>query len=474
MADALWTPDAIVEAIAGDMQGSVTRPMDGVSIDSRSVASGDVFFAIKGDRLDGHEYVIAAFDAGAALAVVSDADEAMSKAGPLMVVDDTLRALEQLGAAARRRCRARVVAITGSVGKTSSKEAMRLCLAGQGKVHASAASYNNHWGVPLTLSRLPADADFGIFEVGMNHPGEIVPLTQMIQPHVAVITTVEAVHIGAFASVEEIADAKAEVFQGVQAGGTAVLNMDNAHFDRLSAAARAAGIDKIISFGTHERADARLTNLSLRDDGSCVMALIDGQDITYKLGAPGQHLVLNSLAVLAAVTALGGDLALAALALADVRPAKGRGARCELVVNGGNLTLIDESYNANPASMRAALALLGMAKPGRGGRRIAVLGDMLELGAQSATLHADLLDSVVGADTDMVFACGEGMAALWDGLEERRRGQLATASDGLEVALLETVRSGDVIMVKGSLGSRMGRLVDALRNRYKVAKPPQN
>ncbi len=466
----LWTADEFLAAVSGDLTGSFTADANGVSIDSRSLEPGDIFFAILGDRLDGHHYVRTALEAGASIAVVSRVDDDMLAAGPVLVVDDTLKAMEQLAHAARARFKGQAVAVTGSVGKTSSKEALKHCLSRQGKTHAATASFNNHWGVPLTLSRLPRDAVYGVFEVGMNHPGEITPLTKMIIPHVAIITTIEAVHIGAFSSVEEIADAKAEIFAGVAPGGVAILNADNPHFSRLKAAAESSGIGQIVSFGTQEACNSRLLDIALHNECSCITANICGHELTYRLGMPGRHMAINSLAVLAAIELLGADLAMAALALAEMSPAKGRGARLELSMSNGTATLIDESYNANPASMRAALALLGLSSPGRGGRRIAVMGDMLELGPTSIDLHAKLADDVALAQTDLVFACGDHMKALWDCLPLERQGAYAVSSDKLEAGLLAAVRSGDVIMVKGSLGSRMGPLVEALCKRYPEAE----
>ena len=282
-----------------------------------------------------------------------------------------------------------MIGVTGSVGKTGTKEALRLALARSGETHASVASYNNHWGVPLSLARCPASARYAVFEMGMNHAGEIEPLTRLVRPHVAIVTTVEPVHLEFFGSVEAIADAKAEIFRGLEPGGAAVINRDNPQFARLAARAKSAGVERIVSFGEHAKADARLIKCALHPDCSTVQARILGTDVTYKLGAPGRHVVLNSLAVLAAASLAGADLALAALALADLKPPSGgRGARITLDLPGGTALLIDESYNANPASMRAALALLGQAPMGPRGRRIAVLGDMLELGRAARTCIA--------------------------------------------------------------------------------------
>ena len=367
-----------------------------------------------------------------------------------------------LGRAARARTRATIIAVTGSVGKTGTKEALRLCLKVKGRPtprwHPTIIT-----GVfPLTLARMPGDTRYGIFEVGMNHPGEITPLSRMIQPHVAIVTTVQPVHLEAFSSVDAIADAKAEIFAGLEPDGGAVLNRDNAHFKRLRDAAEQQGAGRVVSFGEHEDADVRLLDVVLAETYSTVTASIEGTVMTYKLGAPGRHLVMNSLGVLAVVNVIGGDLALAGLSLAQVSPPKGRGARLSLEVPGGIATVIDESYNANPASMRAALELLGMSEPGKGGRRIAVLGDMLELGDDGPGLHAELAQAADDAGADIVYACGPNMAHLWEALAQTRRGIYAQVSEGLEDVLLDTVQAGDVIMIKGSLGSRMGPLVEAL------------
>ncbi len=464
MSGPLWTREDFVTAMAGTAGKDVPGVMTGISIDSRTLQPGDAYFAIQGLVHDGHEFVGAALAAGASCAVVRDDYEGD---GALVRVTDPLRALEALARAARVRSTARIAAITGSVGKTSSKEALRLALEANGLTHASEKSYNNQWGVPLSLARLPAESRFAVFEIGMNHPGEIEPLVQLVRPHVVLITTVEPVHMEFFDSEEAIAAAKAEIFTGLEAGGVAVLNRDNRHFADLAAAARRAGAGQVIGFGETAEADMRLKNCALYDDGSCVAVSCDGMDRLYRLGAPGRHLVMNSLGVLAAAAALGADDRLAAMALADTRPPKGRGARVTLMVNGGKASLIDESYNANPASMRAALALLGSARTGVGGRRIAVLGDMLELGESSRVLHEGLLGPLQQANCDLVFACGPFMQSLWTILPEGMRGGYAASSAGLEREVLAALRAGDVVMVKGSLGSRMGPLVAALKKRFK-------
>jgi UDP-N-acetylmuramoyl-tripeptide--D-alanyl-D-alanine ligase len=472
VAEALWTADELVAATGGKLHGQVTQDLGGVSIDSRSFFPGDIFVAIKGDKHDGHEFATGALKAGAGLAMVSRVTDAMKAAGPLLqVADDPLRGLENAGRAARARSQAQVIAVTGSVGKTSAKEMLRAALSTSGLTHASAASFNNHWGVPLTLARMPREAAFGVFEIGMNHAGEITPLVAMVKPHVAIVTAIAASHLGHFSSLDGIADAKAEIFSGVVTGGHAVISRDTPYFERLSAAARAQGIGSIVSFGRHVEADVRMGRLALHEDCCCVTADVLGESVIYKLGLPGEHMALNSLAVLAAAKLAGADLARAALALSAARPAKGRGVRERLRAAGGEILLIDESYNANPASVGAALALLGSAKPGKGGRRIAVLGDMLELGAHGPALHAGLCEALDAARADLLYAAGPLMANLWERVPVERRGAYATASDGIRDAVLANLRAGDVVMVKGSLGSRMGPVAEAIRVAYPT--PPK-
>jgi len=463
----LWTVEAMAQAMRAQSAGALPAGISGISIDSRSIAPGEAFFAITGDNRDGHDFVAAALAAGAALAVVAaDRRAAFPAAAPLLVVDDVLAALRDLAQAARARSQAKFIGVTGSVGKTSTKEALRLALATDGETHASVASYNNHWGVPLSLARCPRTARYAVLEIGMNHAGEIAALVPLARPHVAIITTIEPVHLEYFASIEAIADAKAEIFRGLEPPGVAVLSRDNPQFARLADHARAAGAGRIVSFGEHRQADARLIKLSLHPDCSTVAARILGTELTYKLGAPGRHLVQNSLAVLLAASLADADLALAALALAQLQPAAGRGSRIPLDLPGGAALLIDESYNANPASMRAALALLGQAQPGPSGRRIAVLGDMLELGPRGAELHCQLLESLIAGGVDLLFCCGALMRSLWEALPFERRGGYAETSALLEPQVLAAVRPGDIVMVKGSLGSGMGRIVKALGSRY--------
>jgi UDP-N-acetylmuramoyl-tripeptide--D-alanyl-D-alanine ligase len=464
---ALWALDAMASAMQARRQGPLPASIGGISIDSRTLGSGDAFFAIAGDNRDGHDFVDAALQAGAGLAVVSAAKrDAFAVDAPLLVVDDVLEGLRDLARAARARFAGKVIAVTGSVGKTSTKEALRLVLSRQGKTHASAASYNNHWGVPLSLSRCPADANFAVFELGMNHAGEIGPLSRLVQPDIAIITTIAPVHIEFFESIHGISDAKAEIFEGLVENGVAILNRDNEQYNRLCDRALDARVSRVVGFGEESGADARLIKCMLQADTSTVQANILGDDVTYKLGAPGKHLVMNSLAVLAAAKIAGADLAVSALALSELQPASGRGTRIRLDMPGGHALLIDESYNANPVSMVAALALLGQAEPGSSGRRIAVLGDMLELGERSAELHAGLAQPIVDHGVDLVFCAGPGMRNLWEALPSNRRGGYANDSGALEPRVLEAVSSGDVIMIKGSNGSRMTPIVKALQRRF--------
>jgi UDP-N-acetylmuramoyl-tripeptide--D-alanyl-D-alanine ligase len=467
MAEALWTVDELLKATGGKLHGTVSKPLTAVSIDSRAVKEGDVFIAIKGERHDGHDFVANALKAGAGLGVVSRVTPEMTAQGPVLeVAEDPLKGLINMGLAARARCHGQIVAVTGSVGKTSTKEMLRVALSASGETHASAASFNNHWGVPLTLARMPRETAFGVFEVGMNHAGEITPLVGMVQPHVGIITTIAASHLGNFDSLDGIADAKAEIFTGVVQGGHAVISRDTPYFERLAAAAKACGITDIVSFGKHPDSDVRMEQVALHADCCCVTASVFGETVIYKLGLPGEHMAVNSLCVLAAAKLMGADLARAALALAGAAPAKGRGVRERLRMNGGELMLIDESYNANPASVGAALALLGASQPGWRGRRIAVLGDMLELGPQGPELHAGLLEPMDAAKVDVLYAAGPLMANLWDRVPGERRGAYAATSEALRDALLAGLRPGDVVMIKGSLGSRMGPLVEAIRAAY--------
>lgn len=463
----LWTVDAMAAAMGAVRNGVLPAFVTGISIDSRTVTKGEAYFAIKGDVHDGHDFVEAAIGNGAALAVIAESQRSKFADNlPLLIVPDVLEGLIDLARASRARSKAKVLAVTGSVGKTSTKEALRTMLAAQGETHASVASFNNHWGVPLSLARCPASAVYAIFEIGMNHAGEIEPLVKMVRPHVAVVTTVEPVHLEFFSGIEAIADAKAEIFTGVEPDGAVVINRDNSQFARLERRAREAGIERIVSFGADEQADARLIDVSLHASCSAVRADILGHEVTYKVAVPGRHMAMNSLAILTAASLIGADLALAALALSHIQPAAGRGVRHQLGLTSGSALLIDESYNANPASMAAALNVLGRAEVGSRGRRIAVLGDMLELGVTGPDLHRGLAASVVENKIDAVFCCGPLMRHLWDALPAAKKGGYAENSAALAPQVVAAVGTGDVIVVKGSLGSRMKAIVTALEKRF--------
>jgi UDP-N-acetylmuramoyl-tripeptide--D-alanyl-D-alanine ligase len=468
VAEPLWTLGEILAATRGASLGAVGAPVGGFSIDTRNLGRGEGFVAIRGPNRDGHAFVAAALGQGAACAMV-DGTFPPGDEERLVRVGDTLEALNDLGRAARARARdTTVIAVTGSAGKTGTKEALKLALQPSGSVHASAKSFNNHWGVPLSLANMPKAVRFGVFEIGMNHAGEIETLTRLAKPHIAIVTTVAPVHLGFFRSVEEIADAKAEIFRGLEPGGTAIINHDNPYYERLKVHAVEHGA-KIVSFGEAPHAEVRLLGVELRPDGSDVTADILGETIRYRLGAPGRHLVQNSLAVLAAVKCAGADLALAAAALSGLHAQAGRGARTLIDAEGGRMVIIDESYNANPASMRAALATLGLTPRQEFGRRVAVLGDMLELGPEGVKLHQDLAEFIDGAGVDVVFACGELMNSLFEALPASRRGAYAKTAEELAPKLLGAVGPGDAIMVKGSLGSRMAPLVEALKRRFGAA-----
>lgn len=453
-AEPLWTAAEAREALglpAGDGWEA-----SGVAIDSRAVRPGDLFVAIVGDRLDGHAYVADAFAAGAVAAVVHRQPDGVQADDPrLLTTDDTLAGLRALADAARNRASALIVAVTGSVGKTGTKEMLRLAFGALGSCHASEGNLNNHWGAPLSLARMPRDVAFAVFELGMNHAGEISDLTAQVRPHVAIITRIAAAHTEFFDSIEGIADAKAEIFEGLTTSGVAILNADDPLTERMAPKAAA---HPIVRFGEAEEADVRLTGLELGEDGVAVEAQIDGESLRWRLGAPGRHWAQNSLAVIAAVKVLGGDLDAAAAALGAVRPPAGRGERRQ--VNG--FQLIDESYNASPAAVVAAFDTLALAKPLNGGRRVVMLGDMLELGDRSASDHADLAKAFVAAGLDIAHAAGPNARHFLNALPGASRGQWAETADDLAADAETLVGSGDVVLVKGSLGMGMAKVVRAL------------
>ncbi|SEM12099.1 UDP-N-acetylmuramoyl-tripeptide--D-alanyl-D-alanine ligase [Roseovarius azorensis] len=472
----LWSAQEAAVATGGritaDWQAS------GVSIDTRTLRPGDLFVALSAAR-DGHEFVVQALARGAAAAMVSRIPEGVQPDAPLLIVEDVQAGLEALGRAGRARARAQVVAVTGSVGKTSTKEMLRDVLAHQGRSHAAEASYNNHWGVPLTLARMPADAEFAVIEIGMNHPGEIAPLARMARPHVALITTVAAAHLEAFENIEGIAREKACIFEGLEPGGVAVINADLEVTPILRAAAeRLAG--RVISFGAAPGAHHRLMKVELHERATVGHARAWRTPLVYKVGVPGRHFALNALAVLAVVRVLELDRAVAMADLAGWSPPAGRGTREELVLDlandGISIDLIDDAFNANPASMAAALEVLAAARPRDGvgrvsrGRRIAILGDMLELGVREQALHAELATLPEIAAIDEIHCVGSRMRALWEVLPEVRRGRWAETPEALAEQAHRLIDAGDVVLVKGSKGSRVSLVVEALRRAARSAE----
>lgn len=467
----LWTKEEIKNALQGEIIGELPDDINGVSIDSRTVNPNEIFFCIKGDKFDGHDFAQKAVQVGATLLVVAKSKKAdlASLSVPMIAVDDVLQALGQLGGAARARSKAKIIAVTGSVGKTTTKEALRHCLSEIGKVHANPASFNNHWGVPLTLARMPVDTNYGIFEIGMNHPDEIRPLVKMVRPHIAIITKIAPVHLGFFSSLEKIADAKAEIFEGVVDNGTALLNADDAFFPYLADKAKQCGIKHIRSFGEADFADYRLEKLHMQTDCSCMTVKIGHEDAMVKVAAPGRHIVQDCLAVLAACDCVGADMAHIVIAMANFTAENGRGARYQLSLPArGTFTLIDESYNANPASMRAALELLRNAKVGPRGRRIAVLGDMLELGQYSEKLHCELAEPVFASGANPVYLIGDEIKPLKTILSQKLKVYWEKRVDEIIPHLLHDINDGDVIMVKSSNSIRSSLVVSALLERYKT------
>ena len=440
---ALWTAAALQAATNG--ASATSFDATGVSIDSRTIQPGDLFVALQGDT-DGHAFVADALARGAAGAMVHRTDGLPANV-PLLVVDDTLAGLQALGRAGRARFGGKMIAITGSVGKTTTKEMLRTALACFGSTHAAEASYNNHWGLPLTLARLPADAAFCVTEIGMNHAGEIAPLAKLAAPHLAIVTAVASTHIGHLGSLEAIADEKAAILQGLQPGGIAILPGDSPFFDRLAKAAPG----RVFTFGSTDGLDARL--LQVDPMRACVFR----RNVAVSLAAPGAHMAANAVAALAACAAMGLDPDRAAEALAAFRPIAGRG--LQRPIRGGDILLLDESYNASSASVRAALGVLA-ALPGR---RVAVLGDMLELGKFGPSEHA-ALTADVAASADLLYACGPLMRHLYDGVPDHARGAHRQDSAALAPVVAAAIRPGDAVLVKGSLGTRMRLVVTALES----------
>lgn len=465
----LWTAAEAAAATGG--QATCDWAATGVSIDTRSLQPGDLFVALK-DIRDGHDFVAQALQKGAAAALVSRRPEGVAADAPLLVVDDVLAALTRLGVAGRARSRARVVGVTGSVGKTSTKEMLRTVLSGQGKVHAAEASYNNHWGVPLTLARLPADTDFAVIEIGMNHPGEIAPLARLARPHVALITIVAPAHLEAFASIEGIAQEKAAILDGLEPGGTAVLPADLEVTPILTAKAAAAVGARLLTFGAAVAADFRLTSARISDDTTICQATRHGAAFLFKVATPGRHFALNALGALAVAEALGCDPTLAALDIGRWQPPAGRGTRERIVLDALDETgfdLIDDAFNANPTSLVASLDVLIAARPENGvgrvvqGRRIAILGDMLELGPDEVAMHRAIARHPGLEAVAQIHCVGSRMRSLWLDLPRAQRGEWVETAAELCPRARHLVDAGDIVLVKGSKGSKVSLVVDALR-----------
>jgi UDP-N-acetylmuramoyl-tripeptide--D-alanyl-D-alanine ligase len=456
----LWTSQ---DAEAATL-GTAAEPFEvtGLSIDTRTLKPGDLFVALKGDARDGHAFVKDALAAQAGAALVQRAMTDLPANAPLLTVANTQRGLEDLARASRARTHAQIVAVTGSAGKTTTKEMLRLALGALGRTHASAASYNNHWGVPLSLASMPQNTAYGVFEVGMNHFGELRTLVGFVRPHVAIVTTIAPAHLEFFETCDAIADAKSEIFEGIVSGGAALIPSDSSYAERLMARARQSRVSRILSFGSAAECDGRLVGLEETEDGTKIMSRILGREVHFRLGASGAHNASNAVAALLAVAAIDGDVLNAAAALSKFSALKGRGERFALKIGGRNVLLIDESYNANPSSMAAALGNLGQTQSKR---RIAVLGDMLELGPEGASHHANLAGAVEDARADLVFLCGAQMAALWEKIPSSRRGAYGAKSADIADAVLKSLQDGDAVLVKGSFGSKMAVIVEALKTR---------
>jgi len=459
-----WHAQDVLSATKGHTLHPQDSVAHGVSIDSRTVKQGDLFIAIKGPSCDGHDYVRAAMEAGAIAALVERQPPQVPADAPLVFVEDTMEALQDLGCAGRDRSTAALVAVTGSVGKTSTKEQLRLMLGAVGETYANEGSLNNHWGVPLTLARLPQDARYGVIEIGMNHAGELGPLSRLVRPHVALITNIEAVHLEHFESTAAIADAKAEIFEGMDKTGIAILNRDNPHFTQLAAKAKESSLKKILSFGRDLKSDARLVAIKHDDNGLLIDAVIMGRPLTYRMAKMGPHLAFNALGALLACAALEADVPLCAQALEAYLPPQGRGTIAAVTLpTGGTITLIDETFNASPVATHAALTTLGKTpKASDKARRIAVLGDMRELGETGPALHADLADTILRSEIDLVFCCGELMKNLTNALPPALRGGHRPDSATLAELIASEVQDGDVVMVKGSHSLHMETILSAL------------
>lgn len=465
MTDTLWRAQEVQTSCGGKIIGASDWSACGVSINSRSIKPGDMFIAIKGPNHDGHAFVADAFARGAVAAIVSSVPDDMPENANLLVVGDTQKALEDLGQSARYHMNSMMIGVTGTVGKTGTKQMLATVLSGMGKTHASEGGLNNHWGVPLSLASMPKDCDYGIIEMGMNHAGEISQLTRQVKPKIAIITEITPTHTEFLGDIHGVVQAKSEIFEGMGPDGVAILNRDNEFYPDLVAAAKTNGVGKIRSFGEHEKADARLIRYVEASNGTMVTARIFGEDVTYQMAWHGKHIAMNSLSVLLAVSIAGGDVKEAVRTLSEVQPVQGRGDRefLDLGDSSNPVTLINETSNASPASMKAAFRVLAMIDPGRGGRLIAVLGDMLELGKKAVEHHTDLALPLRAANIDLVYTCGSLMKKLHDTLPANQRGGHAKDSEALAQIVPDVLIPGDVVMVKGSRGSKMDTVVEAMR-----------
>ena len=457
----LWSAHEIASITGGTASGAWSA--SGVSINTRTLEVGDLFIAIKGPKLNGHQFVSEALKKGASGLIIDTIPTNLPEQAPIVLVSDTLDALHALGKASRKRSEALIIAVTGSVGKTSTKNALYHALSAQSQTTCSQASHNNLWGVPLSLSQMAPEDQFGIFEIGMSHPGEISPLSKMVSPHITIITNVEPAHTENFDSLESVAEAKAEIFDGLEKNGIAILNSDNKFFSILRARSKSLGIENLLTFGSTNDADTRLISLSSDCQGSCVEASIQGKRICYRVSLPGKHEVMNSLATLTAIHAAGADISAATSALGQLSPLPGRGKSYQLEYLGGSIHLIDESYNANPTSMRAALDNLGNTKVSPPGRRIAVLGDMRELGRDSEKYHLNIAQTIFKNQVEKIFTVGDQMERLFHSLPSEMQCFCSIDAKGITREILKVLRPNDILLVKGSNAVGMASIVSEVR-----------
>ena len=472
MTEGLWRSD-IVEKITEGKPVGPPWMATGISFDSRTVCPGDLFFALTGGERDGHEFIESAFANGAVAAIVERLPYDIAELPSFLIVDNIHEALQKLALESRRRVGAKILAVTGSVGKTGTKDALSLVLSKRNKVHATSGNFNNHIGVPISLARMPESTEFGVFELGMNRRGEIKQLAQLVKPQLAIITNINAVHLGHFEDEQGIADAKAEIFLGMSPDSQIVLNLDNKWGEFLIAKARRANIENIITFGRNNVCDVRLSKIETTHKGSVVELEISGNKIQYTLDFVGPHIAYNTVGVIACIHALNLDVEEAAISLKSIRLPRGRGGQVEIPLkSGASLTLIDESYNASPIAMHAALAVLGSKVPKYGGRRVAILGDMLELGADGPSLHANLLDHLLAAKPDWVITIGSLMRELYDKIPPTINCLHADRSCDVSQKVLDELRAGDLILIKGSLGTNMAPIVSAIENMKSNSRSP--